>query len=144
MTFNPYGALMINRGNRIWIVFHLYWCSKRGDTLLQHVAATDHSVCTGRATSCSNKVRRHVAATNRFVCAGEFLWKSLSPQQNLVAATSRKKSNQTESVRLVAATNSLAATKIFTKILQYTRSNLSLQLVATTCCCKLSPSVYRP
>ena len=115
-----------------------------GDKLLQHVAATDHSVCTGRATSCSNKVRRHVAATNRFVCAGEFLWKSLSPQQNLVAATSRKKSNQTESVRLVAATNSLAATKIFTKILQYTRSNLSLQLVATTCCCKLSPSVYRP
>ena len=35
----------------------------RGDMSLQHVAATDHSVCTGRATSCSNKVRRHVAAT---------------------------------------------------------------------------------
>ena len=45
----------------------------RGDMSLQHVAATDHSVCTGRATSCSNKVRRHVAATNRFVCTGEFL-----------------------------------------------------------------------
>ena len=28
MTFNPYGALVINRGNRIWIVFHLYCCSK--------------------------------------------------------------------------------------------------------------------
>ena len=27
--------------------------------------------------------RRHVAATNRFVCTGEFLWKSLSLQQNL-------------------------------------------------------------
>ena len=115
-----------------------------GDKLLQHVAATDHSVCTGRATSCSNKVRRHVAATNRFVCTGEFLWKSLSPQQNFVAATSRKKSNQTESVRLVAATNSVAATKIFTKILQYTRSDLSLQRVAATCCCNLSPSVHRP
>ena len=74
MAFNPYGALRINRGNRIWIVFHLYWCSKRGDKLLQHVAATDHSACTGRATSCSKKVRRHVAATNRFVCTGEFLW----------------------------------------------------------------------
>ena len=71
-----------------------------GDKLLQHVTATDHSVCTGRVTSCSYKVRRHVAATNRFVCTGEFLWKSLSPQQNFVAATSCKKSNQTESVWL--------------------------------------------
>ena len=44
-----------------------------GDKLLQQVAATDHSVCTGRETSCSNKVRRHVAATNCFVCTGEFL-----------------------------------------------------------------------
>ena len=26
--FYPYGALMINRGNRILIVFHLYCCSK--------------------------------------------------------------------------------------------------------------------
>ena len=98
-----------------------------GDKLLQHVAATDHSMCTGRATSCSNKVRRHVAATNCFVCTEEFLLKSLSPQQNFVAATSRKKSNRTEFVRLVAATNSVAATKIFTKILQYTQSDLSLQ-----------------
>ena len=109
-----------------------------GDKLLQHVAATDHSMCTGRATSCSNKVRRHVAATNGFVCTGDFLCKSLSPQQNFVAATSCKKSNQTESVRLVLAT------KIFTKILQYTRSDLLLQCVAATCCCNLSPSVYRP
>ena len=85
-----------------------FYCQGRytlGDNLQHHVAATDHSMCTGQATSCSNKVRRHVAATNRFVCTGEFLWKiSLSPQQNFVAATSRKKSNQTESVRLVAAT----------------------------------------
>ena len=29
-----------------------------GDKLQQHVAATHHSICTGRATSCSNKVRR--------------------------------------------------------------------------------------
>ena len=99
----------------------------QGDKLLQHVAATDHSMCTGRATSCSNKVRRHVAAANCFVCTEEFLLKSLSPQQNFVAATSRKKSNRTEFVRLVAATNSVAATKIFTKILQYTQSDLSLQ-----------------
>ena len=85
-----------------------FYCQGRytlGDKLQQHVAATDHSMCTGQATSCSNKVRRHVAAKNRFVCAGEFLWKiSLSPQQNFVASKSRKKSNQPESLRLVAAT----------------------------------------
>ena len=108
---------------------------------LQHVAATDHSVCTGRATSCSNKVRRHVAATNRFVCTGEFLCKSLSPQQNFVAATSRKKSNQTESVRLVAATKFCCSDKHFLQILQYTRSDLSLRRVASPCCCNLLPSV---
>ena len=38
---------------------------------------------------------------------------------------------------------SVAATKIFTKILQYTRSDLSLRRVASPCCCKLSPSEYR-
>ena len=110
-----------------------YTCTL-GDKLQQHVAATDHSMCTGRATSCSNKVRRHVAATNRFVCTGEFLWKSLSPKQNFVAATSRKKSSQTEFVRLVAATS-----------VAYTRNDSrSLQSVASRCCCNLSPSVYRP
>ena len=48
-----------------------------------------------------------------------------------------QKSNQTEVVRLVAAT------KIFTKILQCKQSVLSLQCVAATCCCNLLPSVYR-
>ena len=28
MKFNPYGALMINRGNYTWIEFHLYFYSK--------------------------------------------------------------------------------------------------------------------
>ena len=60
-----------------------------GDRLQQKVAATDHSVCTGPATSCSNMLRRHIAATNRFVCTAEILWKSLSLQQNFVTATSR-------------------------------------------------------
>ena len=115
-----------------------------GDKLQQHVAATDHPMCTGRVTSCSNKVRRHVTATNRFVCTGEFLWKSLSLWQNFVAATSRKKSNQTESVRLVAATKFCCSDKDFYKVLHYTRSDLSLQRVAATCCCNLSPSVYQP
>ena len=37
-----------------------------------------------------------------------------------------------------------AETKIFTKILQYTRSDLSLRRVVVTCCCNLLPSVYQP
>ena len=57
-------------------------------------------VGTHLATSCSNTLQRQVAATNSVVCAGKFLWKSLSPQHNFVAARSRKKSNQTEFVRL--------------------------------------------
>ena len=106
-----------------------YTCTL-GDKLQQHVAATDHSMCTGRATSCSNKVRRHVAATNSFVCTGEFLWKSLSPKQNFVAATSRKKSSQTEFVRLVAAT-SVAYTRSDSRSLQRVSSTyMLLQLVA--------------
>ena len=132
----------------MWIRERANLKSLRSVHTRRQVAATrrgDRSLRVYRsATSCSHKVRRHVAATNRFVCTGEFLWKSLSPQQNFVAATSRIISNQTESVRLVAATESVAATKIFTKILQYTRSDLSLQRVAATCCCNLSPSVYRP
>ena len=28
IKFNPYGALVINRGNRILIAIHLYCCSK--------------------------------------------------------------------------------------------------------------------
>ena len=108
-----------------------------GDKLQQHVAVTDHPMCTGRVTSCSNKVRRHVAATNRFVCTGEFLWKSLSPQQNFVAATSRKKSNQTESVRLVVATKFCCSDKVFTKFSTthklICRCNVSPQRVAATC-----------
>ena len=71
------------------------------------------------------------------VCTGEFLWKSLSPQQNFVAATCRrtKKSNQTEFVRLVAPTKFCCRKNdFFTKILRYTRSDLSLRRVAVTCC----------
>ena len=74
-------------------------CNNRGQNTLgdkwqQHVMVTDHSMCTGQATSCSNMSRRHVAATNRFVCTGELFWKSLTPKQNFVAAISRKKSNR--------------------------------------------------
>ena len=45
---------------------------------------------------------------------------------------------------LLQRQNYVAEIKIFTKILQHTRSDLSLRRVAATCCCNLSPSVYRP
>ena len=68
-----------------------------------------------KATNCSNTLWRHVssAAPNHFLCTRKFLWKSLTLQLNLHA-------------RLVATT------KIFTKVLQCTRSHLSLRHVAAT------------
>jgi len=45
--------------------------------LQQQVAATDHSMYTGREHSCCNTLRRRVAATNRFVCTSlieNFCW----------------------------------------------------------------------
>ena len=132
--------------------------------LLQYISLHNRrfKVGTHLATSCSNTLQRHVAATNRFVCAGEFLWKSLSPQHNFVTTTSRKKSNQTEFVRLVAATKLCCRDKDFHKkfpvhtkrfVAATCRRNVLLQpvdepvhmewSVAATCCCNLSPSVYR-
>ena len=75
-----------------------------GDKLQQQVAVTDHSMCTGLATSCSNMLRRYIAATNCFVCTGEILWKSLSLQQNYVAATSHTNSVWFDFLQHVAAT----------------------------------------
>ena len=63
------------------------------------------------------------------VSTGEFLWKiSLSPQQNFVAATSRKKSNQTESVRLVAATKFFCSNRFSQNSPVHTK-----RFVAATC-----------
>ena len=43
---------------------------------------------------------------------------------------------------LLQRQNSVAAIKIFTQILQYTQSDLSLRGVAATCCCNYSPDLY--
>ena len=86
--------------------------------------------------------RRHVAATNRFVCTGEICEnlcrcnRILSPQQ--VAQI------QSDLIfcDLLQRQNSVAETKIFTKILQYTLSDLSLRRVASPCCCNLLPDLF--
>ena len=85
------------------------------------------------ATSCNNSSRRQitpcvqvgrlVAATRwgdtsqRQIasCVLENFCENLSPQQNFTTATSRKKSNQTEFVRLVAATKFCCSDKDFHK-----------------------------
>ena len=106
-----------------------------GDKLQQHVAATSHSY-------------KSLCVYGRI-----FLWKSLSPKQNFVATTNRKKSNQTEFVRLLAATKLCCWDKDFHKnSLQRANccSNLSRDLytqrdfVAATCCSDMSPSMLRP
>ena len=89
---------------------------------------------------------------------GEFLRKSLFLQQNFVAATCRKKSNQTEFVRLAAATKILLQMQRFSQKFSSTHeaichSDVSPQRVAATsrpicahgviCRRDLSPSVFR-
>ena len=78
---------------------------------------TDHSRCTCQATSFSNKVRRHVAATNRFVCTGNFFENICL--RNRILSLRRVAKNQIglNLCDLLQRQNSVAATKIFTKIL---------------------------
>ena len=103
-------------------------------------------MCTDRATSCSNTLRRHIGGTNRFpvywrisvkisVSETEFL----SPQQ-----VAQVLSDVGFFCDMLLRQNSFAKTKIFSDILQYTRSDFSLRRVAETCFCDLSPKVYRP
>ena len=74
--------------------------------------------------------RQQVAVTNHFVCTGEFLQKFLSPQQNFVIASSRTESVRLNLCNILRQQNSVAETKIFAEILQYTQSDLLLWLGA--------------
>ena len=105
--------------------------SREGTSFCEHFKVGTH-----QATSCSNMLWRHVAATNQFVCSGEFCEnlcrcnRILSPQQVT------KIQSDLIFCYLLQRQNSVTETKIFTKILQYTRSDLSLRcaprLVAAT------------
>ena len=86
--------------------------------------------------------RRHVAATSHFVCTGEFLWKSLLLQQNLSPQQVAQIQSDLIFCDFVQRQNSAAETKIFTKILQYKRSDLSLRRVASLCCCNCRRPVH--
>ena len=77
--------------------------------------ATDHYVCTGGMTSCSNMLQRHIAATNHFMCNREFLWKSLSLQQNFIAVTSCTNSVWFDFLQHIATTKDCYRDKDFQK-----------------------------
>ena len=115
--------------NKEWAPFSL-WCKftsflhklqlylphfqdTRGVMSLQHVLVTYHSVCRGQEISCLNKWHDS-CVTNCFVWSGEFLWKSLSQQQNFTA-TNRTNSVWFDFVRLVAATKFCWGDKDFHK-----------------------------
>lgn len=74
--------------------------------------------------------RQQVAVTNHFVCTGEFLQKFLSPQQNFVLASSRTETVRLNLCNILRQQNSVAETKIFAEILQYTQRDLLLWLGA--------------
>ena len=114
-----------------------------------------------------DKLQQHSEATRRsdkslrVYC--RILRKCLSLQQNFVAATSRTDSVWFDFLRLVAATKFrcgdkdfhkdspvhterfVAATCRLTVLLQLVARSVHMEWsVAATCCCNLSPSVYRP
>ena len=91
-----------------FLTFFGLWCieitkgwNTLGDKFKRNVAMTNHFLCTGPAKSCSNTLAWQITWC---VLESQFVWKSLSLQQNFVAATSCKNSNDTEIVWLVAGT----------------------------------------
>ena len=82
--------------------------------------------------------------TNHFVCLENFCENLCLPNGILSLQQVAKNQIRLNLYYLSWWQNSVAATKIFTKILQYTRSDLSLRPVASLCCCNLSSSVYQP
>ena len=52
----------------------------------------------------------------------------------------RKQTNNLIFYNMLLRQNSVAETKIFTKFLQYTRSDWSLRRVVATCCCRCVPN----
>ena len=151
-----------NRGknSQKWRIF-----LKRRSVSLSKIVS--HLVADPGGYTPGGKLQQHVAATR---CSDKSLrvywrnlWKSLSLQQNFVAATSRTDSVWFDFLRLVAATKFCSGDKDFYKnspvhtkrfVAATGRLTLLLQLVArpvhmewyvaATSCCNLSPSVYRP
>ena len=90
------------------------------------------------ATRCSDTSQRQIAScVLENFCENPCL-------RNIVLSLQQVAKNQIRQnlCELLLRQNSVAGTKIFTKILLHTRSDLSLRRVAVTCCCNLSPDLY--
>ena len=101
---------------------------------LQHFGGINHSLCTGRAISCYNKLRdTSQGQVNSCVLVNLCLNLCLS---NRILSPQQVAKIQSDSILsdLLRRHQSVAETKIFTKILQHTRGDLSPQKgVAATC-----------
>ena len=103
----------------------------RSEQTRWQVAATGHSVCTCRATSCRITLQWHITVTNPFMCTGKCLWKSLSLQQNFVAATSHTKSVWFDFLQHAAATKFRYRDKDF-----HNNSPIHTKWFVTMMCCR--------
>ena len=109
-----------------------------GDKLQQHVAVTDHPMCTGRVTSCSNKVRR-TSQRQIASCVLENFCENLCLRDRILSLQQVAKNQiRLNLCDLLWRQNSVAATKIFTKFSTthelICRCNVSSQHVAATYC----------
>ena len=108
-----------------------------GDKLQQHVAVTDHSVCRARATVVSETRWGDTSQQQIASCVLENFCENLFPQQNFVAATSRKNQIRLKLCDLLRRQIPVAATKFSQKFSSangaFCRCNVSLRPVAATC-----------
>ena len=117
----------------------VYFPEERNAFVLDHQHGCREVTCKPAIASCRNMLRRHLAATNRFECTGEILWKSLSLQQNFVAATSHTK------FCLIWFFATCCCDKILLqKIQKFSTTHEPICHCDVSCCSNLSPSVYRP
>ena len=120
---------------------------------LQKSEITILKVDTHQATSCSSKQRRQITPCVQVrrlfaaTCCGD------TSQRQIASFLCNRILSPPQVAQILSdlifcnvslRQNSVAETKIFTKILHYTRSDLSQRRVIATCGCNLSPSVYRP
>ena len=109
-----------------------------GDKLQQHVAETDHPMCTGRVTSCSNKVRR-TSQQQIVSCVLENFCENLCLRDRILSLQQVAKNQiRLNLCDLLWRQNSVAATKFSQNSPLHTnwfvaatcRHNVLLQLVA--------------
>ena len=110
----------------------------------RQVAATNHSDSSLRVYRTGNKLLQYIVATHRSDKSLRVCWRIFVSLCNRILSLQQVAQILCDLIfcNMLLQQTSVAETKIFTKILQYTQSDLSLWWVAVTCCCTFSPSVY--